>query len=526
MFLASSTAPRRRSGCLPFFLIVLGLALGLATGVILPPAWRTGVAGFLPAKLATLGQPTPTPTPVPTPVPTPTPTPPPTPTPLPKVLVIPPKSREVARLYNGIQVHSTFDVEPGRQAALERETPDSYALDIQLQVKVPTAAHAADEITRSAPDLLTAFPKFGSLLEKAEVSKFFFGIYQNKTELLRQNLTHLDALLARDVFYDTDTILEIQDPDTKRKALLIQSDMDVDSDGSDADRLLDIDTSDPHFQPLTSYKWPRRTAALNPLLAIYRDRLNKLENDARTAVPPRRGAQLAIDSLRNDVYQLEHYSSLIARADPFVVLPGFMARASGHPFQPKLGDYIVVLANNRLYPAIFGDIGPSDQAGEASLRMAQAVDPRATAERSPVDDLKITYLVFPGTADQPAGPPDLGKIRQRCQALVNEIGGSKLDLYEWANLIPPPTPTPGPTSVISPTPVPSSISPSPSPTPSIKPAPSASVAATVIPGKPTTAATPKFLAPSVPTPSPSAPKTLTPSPAVTNPAKTGLDSGQ
>ena len=461
-----------------------------------------GLANHLPGSLATLGQPTPFPTPLPTPLPTPTPVPTPTPTPLPKQIVIPPKSREVARMYNGLQIHSALDAQPGRQAALERETPDSYALDLQLQIKVPAAAHAAAEITHSAPDLLTVFPKLATTLDKAEVSKFFFGIYQNKTEEIRQNLTHLDALLSRDVFYDTDTILEIQDPDTRRKALLVQSDMDVDSDGSDADRLLDIDTTDPHFQPLTSYKWPRRTAAVNPLLLLYRDRLTRLEADARTAPTPRHSTQSAIESLRNDVYQLDHYSSLIARTDPFIVLPGFMARANGHPFQPKLGDYAVVLANGKLYPAIFGDIGPSDRAGEASLRLAQAVDPRATAERSPVDDLKITYLVFPNTADQPPGPPDLGKIRQRCQALVNEIGGSKLDLFDWPNLIPPPTPPPTPSVAPVSTPVPASGGlPVPTATP-VKAGPAMPNSQPIPAPKPVASASPKTSTPPVAAPTP------------------------
>ena len=171
------------------------------------------------------------------PTPTPTPVPTPTPTPLPAQLVIPPKTREVAKLYNGIQVRSTFEGEPGRQASLERETAASYALDLQFSIKVPVPGRTAAEITHSAPTLLAALPKLGALLDKAEVSKFYYGIYQNKTELLRQNLTHLDALLPRDIFYDTDTILEIQDPDSKRKVLLIQSDMDVDSDGSDPDRI-------------------------------------------------------------------------------------------------------------------------------------------------------------------------------------------------------------------------------------------------------------------------------------------------
>ena len=275
--------------------------------------------------------------------------------------------------------------------------------------KYPRPARAAAELAHSAPTLAAALPKLPVLLDKAEVSKFFFGIYQNKTDLLRQNLTHLEALLPRDTFYDTDTILELTDPDTKRRALLIQSDMDVDSDGSDPDRLNAVDTSDPTFQPLTSYKWPRRTSVPSVLLKPYQDRLAKLETDAKTAPAPHRALTAAIDATRNDLAQIERYSSLIARTDPFVVLPGFMARQNGHPFQPKLGDYVVVLAGNKLYPAIFGDIGPSDLLGEASLRLAQAVDPRATPQRSPVNDLKITYLVFPGTADNPPGPPDLGK---------------------------------------------------------------------------------------------------------------------
>ena len=483
MFIEQASVGRKRSGpgCLTLLLLVgCGLLAGLMAGIILPAPVRTWIAGRLPAKLATLALPTPLPTPVPTPVPPPPPTPTPTPArPLPEQIVIPPKTRDTARMYNGVMVHSAFDAEPGRQASLERETPDSYALDLRFQIKVPVPGRTAAELAHSAPTLAAALPKLPALLEKAEVSKFFFGIYQNKTDLLRQNLTHLDALLPRDTFYDTDTILELTDPDTKRRALLIQSDMDVDSDGSDPDRLNEIDASDPTFQPLTSYKWARRTAVPSALLKPYQDRLAKLEADAKANPNPRRGQTAAIDTLRNDIYQIEHYSSLIARTDPYVVLPGFMVRQTGHPFQPKLGDYAVVLAGNRLYPAIFGDIGPSDRLGEASVRLAQAIDPRANAARSPVNDLKISYLVFPNTADGPAGPPDLGKIRLRCQALLNEIGGNKVELQEWANLLPTPTPSPTPTVSPSPTPTPlpkgsptpAMVTPTPSPTSSPPAAP-------------------------------------------------------
>ena len=237
--------------------------------------------------------------------------------------------------------------------------------------------------------------------------------------------------------------------------------MDVDSDGSDPDRSVEIDTSDPAFAPLTSYRWLRRTSVPSPLLKPDQDRLARLLADAR--LPLHKPNPAALDAVRNELYQIEHYSSLIAREDPYIVLPGFMARQAGHPYQPHLGDLAIVIAKGVLYPAIFGDIGPSDQLGEASLRIAQAVDPHATPERSPIDNLEITYLVFPGTAETPFGPPDLDKLRLRCQMLLNEIGGSTADLYTWTNLLaPPPTPTPVPTASVSPT---ASVAPTPSASP-------------------------------------------------------------
>ena len=479
------TRRERRGGCLPLLLVLGGVLLGFILSAGLH-GWYTAV--FPPRPVAT---PTPAPTPPPTPVPTPTPTP----TPLPAQIIIPPRTREVARLYNGWQVKTTLDATPGRAASYERETFADYALDLQVQIKEPVAARTADELAHSAPTLAAALPKLAVLLEKAEVSKFFFGLYQLKTDLLRQNLTRLDALMPRDTFYDTDTILELQDPDSKRKALLIQSAMNVDTDGSDPDRLPSVDASDPTFQPLTSYKWPKRTAAVNPMLPLYVDRLARLEADAKAPAIPvaHRPTQAAIDALKNDIYQVEHYSSLIARNDPYIVLPGFMVRQNGHPFQPKLGDYVVVVAGDTLYPAIFGDIGPSYEFGEASLRLAQAVDPRATAQRSPVNDLKITYLVFPGTADPLPGPPDLGRIRQRCQELLNEIGGNQRALHEWVSVLP--TPTPSPTPMPTATPVPGTAA-----TPAVPPG----VKATAPPGAILLATPTPSLAPiASPTPVPS-----------------------
>ena len=271
----------RYPGCL---LLLAGAAVCILAGFAVGLRFSAGrLAGLGGVSLAqeTPGAPTPplfSPTPVPTPVPAPADTP------LPAHLVIPPGQHNVARLYNGLQVRSSFQAEAGRLASVERETAASYALDLQLAIKVPVPSRTATELAASAPLLAGLLPKLPALLESAAVSKFYYGIYQNKTDVLRQNLQRLDALLPRDTFYDTETILELEDPQSKRRALLLQTDMNVDADGSDPDRTLEIDVSDPTFAPLTSYRWPRRTAAPNPLLQVYQDRLSRLLAEAKTAV--------------------------------------------------------------------------------------------------------------------------------------------------------------------------------------------------------------------------------------------------
>jgi len=107
---------------------------------------------------------------------------------------------------------------------------------------------------------------------------------------------------------------------------------------------------------------------------------------------------------------------------------------------------------------IVGDVGPNDKVGEASLRIAKDLNALSTAYNRPVSDLKVTYVIFPGTAEKPFGPPDLDRVHARCETLVKEIGGVSVPLHQWENIIPSPTPSP------SPSPSPSaSGTPSPSP---------------------------------------------------------------
>ena len=141
----------------------------------------------------------------------------------------------------------------------------------------------------------------------------------------------------------------------------------------------------------------------------------------------------AISSLRDEIATLKKFSSLIGATDPFIVLPIGLGKADGG----KVGDYALVIFADRIFPAIVGDVGPADKAGEASLRIAKEINQVATPINRPVNDLKVTYLVFPGTAETPFGPPDLEKLQAKCEELVKEIGGAGVPLHHWENIIPP-----------------------------------------------------------------------------------------
>src|SRR5205823_13358818 len=103
------------------------------------------------------------------------------------------------------------------------------------------------------------------------------------------------------------------------------------------------------------------------------------------------------------------------------------------------------------------------------LRIAKEINANATAYNRPVSDLKVTYLVFPDSAEKPWGPPDLEKLLAKCDGLVKEIGGAGVPLHHWENIIPPlpsptPTPTPSPAPSASPSGTPASPGASPTST--------------------------------------------------------------
>ncbi|HSH40493.1 MAG TPA: glycoside hydrolase family 75 protein, partial [Chthoniobacterales bacterium] len=342
---------------------------------------------------------------------------------------------ETSRLFSGITVNATVEPTSGGPASEERVDPQSYVLDLKLHARVPAPNKTVDELAKVNPELPRLLPGLPAMVKPESVSPFYHELYETKIRRLRANLTRLDQLLSRHNFYDCQTILQLQHPETKRKAVLIQAEMDVDADGSDSDRLPAGSGVSTHFQPYTSYRWPKKTSNPSAYLTMLEERIKTHEAEAnQKGTSGARKAELkgAIANARDGIDQLKRFSFLIGATDPFIVIPGGFTKTEG----AKVGDYAVVITGDKIYPALVGDVGPADKAGEASLRIAKEISGDSSPYNRPVSDLKVTYLIFPETADTPWGPPDLDKIHARCEALVNEIGGAAAPLHKWVDILP------------------------------------------------------------------------------------------
>ena len=351
------------------------------------------------------------------------------PPPLPSSFV-PRKDVDVATLFNGITIQTKLDAQEGNYASIERKDQGSYTVEFQVKVKVPKPNSTLPELARINPELPKMLPGLASMLETCKVSGFYHKLYEKKTALVQQNLTRLTKLLDKHNFFDCETILELTHPTTSRKALLIQSEMDVVADGSDGDRMpsmtADIYNSD-YYQPFTSYEWAKKTSTPNPLLAKYQSRYNSAASEYKQkGLSKDKNAELKAEMQELDarIKALKARSSLIAEKDPFIVISLlFKDYPRVLPHAPSIGDYAAVIHGNQILPAICGDYGPTMKMGEASLMVAKQVSAKATPYNRPESDLKVTYLIFPGTAEKPFGPPNLDHWHEKVSEYLKECGG-------------------------------------------------------------------------------------------------------
>lgn len=354
------------------------------------------------------------------------------------------KKADVAKLWSEIPVKTEMVTEQGDTAYKEREREESYRIEMKVSLTVPKPNQSPAELAAINPHLPKILPAFDALVAASEVSPFYHHLYELKTARIQQNVTRIDELLSRHNLYDLETILQIKAPGTNRKLLLAQGEMDTVSDGSDGDRWPELDdyiSMSQHYQPSTSYGWAKRTKVPNPLLDRWETQLKEYEKEFALpglSIERNRFLRAQIDDHKLRVADLKARSYLIAEADPFIVIPlSLLGRRDENEFGPAIGDYAVVIHGDKLYPAIAGDAGPTYKFGEASLRIAKEINPKASPYNRPESDLVVTYLIFPGSADETKGPPDLEKWHQKCSALLSEIGGigEGYSLHRWEDLI-------------------------------------------------------------------------------------------
>ena len=357
---------------------------------------------------------------------------------------------DTGMIFNGLQYKWKVETSSGETAARDREEDGSYRVELNLKIRTPRAATSLEDVkvpNASLPELLPSLPQ---LLQTAQVSPDFAKLYDLKLDWLKERLEKIDQILSRHNFYDCDTILKLSHPETGRRALFVQGDMDVNVDGSDGDRNVEVDGSGQFFQPQTSYRWRKTSDRPNPFLARAEQRIADASAEMeKPETKPERKAQLKerIEELGRKITELKTWSFLVSKTDPSIVLPGFMMRGEG-PNVPEVGDYAVVIHEDKMYPAILGDAGPSYKVGEASLRLCNQIKDTGTPLARPVSDLAVTYLIFPGSADKERSAPDLDRWHARCSELLAEIGvTNNAALHRWENIVPPwPTPTPSPSA--------------------------------------------------------------------------------
>ncbi len=308
-----------------------------------------------------------------------------------------------------------------------------------ISIKRPEAVSDFKGLRELNPKLPVALAEIESLVEKGTVSKRFDLLFDEKAKYIQRQKT-LTALSNYN-YYDCATIMDLVHPETGRRALLIQAGMDVVTDGSDPDRVGELEdyhtalTSD-WFQPYTGYVWGRATKE-NPFASYYDKRIGELvelkaEVEKRNEELPIRAwrkvsevCQEEIDYLnrvkRNNQWGLSNNPrSVVAALDPIIVLP---RNWFGKNSAINHGDYALVVYGDRVIPTMVAEAGPTYKIGEASLRLAWKINKEASGKQRAADAFSVSYVVFPGTRKATRSEPDLAEINQKVRSLAKEIGG-------------------------------------------------------------------------------------------------------
>jgi hypothetical protein len=332
---------------------------------------------------------------------------------------------------------------------LEREAvPGQLQISQTAKILRPVALTQAEELEKLNPGLLALLPGLRTSVGSASVSAKFKTLYDAKVKAIAEGY-----LMPAKYYFDCATVLHLTDAKSGRKAVLFQSDMDTDTDGSDGVRMSALKDYDDarlsrSYQPILAYSWARKESdtGSNPFPKYYSDTLGKLRGlQSEVATQQKQDVnpvwemlhttleeQIASMSRSANYYRsdLKERRSLLASQDPFIVVPQTWVGEGSHGMD--VGDYAAAIYRGKIYPCIIADTGPTTKAGEASQRLCRAITPTASGRVSAVTTPGVTYIVFPNTKGSP-GVPDLAQYRSRLEKLLGELGGisSPDALHRW-----------------------------------------------------------------------------------------------
>jgi hypothetical protein len=328
---------------------------------------------------------------------------------------------------------------------MKKPAPPSYLEITQTATIVrPKALTKVEELEKLNPGLTQALPGLRDLVSKGAVSPKFKRLYDAKIESMKDGIFMPDHS-----YFDCATVLNVRSEKSWRTAVVFQSDMETDTDGTDPVRLPRLKDYDDarlsrSFQPVLSYAWKKEAdGAPNPFVKYYDDTIRQLRGlqkqvdgfaqadrgpiwqdmkrhfDEQIAALDRRASYYRGDLLRR--------RSLVGSLDPFIVVP-----TSWVGQEMSVGDYAVVVHAGHVYPCIIGDTGPKAKTGEASQRLARALNPNASGKVSAVSTPCVTYIVFPQTRSA-KGALDLARYEAEVGQLIEEIGGlgPGVKLHAW-----------------------------------------------------------------------------------------------
>jgi Fungal chitosanase of glycosyl hydrolase group 75 len=101
----------------------------------------------------------------------------------------------------------------------------------------------------------------------------------------------------------------------------------------------------------------------------------------------------------------------------YIVVPGITSRFSYTAAGIRMGSAALVLYGNQISFATVGDVGPQTIIGEASYAVAKKLGINPSPSVGGVDS-GVTYIVFPGVANDISTPENQAVVDQRVRALA------------------------------------------------------------------------------------------------------------